>query len=465
MDFDSLIAQRMARFPVLLNHAQFDYKEYQRYGIEWCIRNELRPLTNGFGANGVRGGFIADEMGLGKTLTVIGAMFCNFLPHTLIVVPPILLTQWFNEILKMSGHRALCYYGQKKATITMEQLEKAPIILTTYNTLLPDDCVLKLRGWNRVVFDEAHHLRNARTRRYRSCKQIQARVRWLVTGTPIQNKKHDFLNLAAIIGLKTVDKAYILRRTKAEVGIEMPALQNHNCVVEWGSQKEMLLSEELHALLPGQTGVDSDKRRQLAERLGPGGALLAMLRARQSCILPELMRTNVKRLVDSMCRDEYMDALNHCSKLDAVMETMISRKDNGKGKIVFCHYKQEIDTIAKRLLAAGFVKVVCCDGRSTARVKRMLKEPADALIIQIQTGCEGLNLQEHFSEVYFVSPHWNPSVEDQAIARCHRLGQQKQVDIFKFEMKGFKEKTVTVDKYINHVQDLKRSIGKEILDV
>jgi SNF2 family DNA or RNA helicase len=166
-----------------------------------------------------------------------------------------------------------------------------------------------------------------------------------------------------------------------------------------------------------------------------------------------------------MCRDEYMDALNHCSKLDAVMETMISRKDNGKGKIVFCHYKQEIDTIAKRLLAAGFVKVICCDGRSTARVKRMLKEPADALIIQIQTGCEGLNLQEHFSEVYFVSPHWNPSVEDQAIARCHRLGQQKQVDIFKFEMKGFKEKTVTVDKYINHVQDLKRSIGKEILDV
>ena len=54
--------------------------------------------------------------------------------------------------------------------------------------------------------------------------------------------------------------------------------------------------------------------------------------------------------------------------------------------------------------------------------------------MQIQTGCEGLNLQDNFSEIYFTSPHWNPCVEDQAIARCHRIGQKKTVYVFKFEM-------------------------------
>jgi SNF2 family DNA or RNA helicase len=100
-----------------------------------------------------------------------------------------------------------------------------------------------------------------------------------------------------------------------------------------------------------------------------------------------------------------------------------------------------------------------------------LAEPADALVIQIQTGCEGLNLQHNFSEIYFVSPHWNPCVEDQAIARCHRIGQTKPVDVFKFEMRGFKKDDtseldpITLEKYVNKIQDIKRDISRQILDI
>jgi SNF2 family DNA or RNA helicase len=81
-------------------------------------------------------------------------------------------------------------------------------------------------------------------------------------------------------------------------------------------------------------------------------------------------------------------------------------------------------------------------------------------------------LQRHFSEIYFVSPHWNPCVEDQAIARCHRIGQTKPVNVFKFEMNGFKNEKNQLDKmadpnslekYVNYVQDAKRVISKEIL--
>jgi SNF2 family DNA or RNA helicase len=116
-------------------------------------------------------------------------------------------------------------------------------------------------------------------------------------------------------------------------------------------------------------------------------------------------------------------------------------------------------------------KVVCYDGRNSGGENlASLADPADALVIQIQTGCEGLNLQHNFSEIYFVSPHWNPCVEDQAIARCHRIGQTKSVDVFKFEMRGFSGDKgseivpIALEKYINQVQDGKRVISKEILE-
>jgi SNF2 family DNA or RNA helicase len=85
-----------------------------------------------------------------------------------------------------------------------------------------------------------------------------------------------------------------------------------------------------------------------------------------------------------------------------------------------------------------------------------------------------LNLQQNFSEIYFVSPHWNPCLEDQAIARCHRIGQTKEVDVFKFEMSGFvKKKTsndssdldpITLEKYVNKVQEIKRDMIRKILE-
>ena len=246
----------------------------------------------------------------------------------------------------------------------------------------------------------------------------------------------------------------------------------HDCIVPWNNRHEMMLSEEIHSLLPEQTRVSIEKRKKLADVLGPGGALVAILRARQSCILPNLMRQKMELFLNlGFIPSEYLEALESSSKLDAVIQVMVERKDNGKGKIVFCHYRDEIDVIAKRLTIAGFNKVVCYDGRnSTATNLLKLSEPADALIIQIQTGCEGLNLQQNFSEIYFVSPHWNPCVEDQAIARCHRIGQKEPVHVFKFEMSGFaksdyeKEDPITLEKYVNSVQGLKREASKQILN-
>jgi SNF2 family DNA or RNA helicase len=200
-EFEQLILERMSRFRYLLDNAHFEFKQHQYDGVEWCIRNEQQPKPIG----NVRGGFIADEMGLGKTLLMIGTMFCNFLSHTLIVVPPVLIQQWHREIFRVTGHKALLFYGTNKKKIIISQLldNTSPIVLTTYSTLLKKDCLLKKITWNRVIFDEAHHLRNDKTARFSSCKEIKARCRWIVTGTPIQNKKKDFYNLCCAAGMTT----------------------------------------------------------------------------------------------------------------------------------------------------------------------------------------------------------------------------------------------------------------------
>ena len=128
------------------------------------------------------------------------------------------------------------------------------------------------------------------------------------------------------------------------------------------------------------------------------------------------------------------------SKIDAVINSIISRKGNGNGKLIFCNFQGEIDTIYTRLFNNGITRICIIDGRTTQfeRAKNIKNNILfEVIILQIQTGCEGLNLQEHFSEVYFVSPNWNPFVEKQAVARVHRIGQKKEVSVFMFQMNDF----------------------------
>lgn len=472
-------------FEMLLTKSGFGFKKHQFEGVQWCVRNETE--------NVIKGGIIADEMGLGKTILMIGTMFLNQVKKTLIVLPPILIDQWYNEIYKSTGHKAVIYYGKNKQKLGFAELSKACIVLTSYNTLLP----LKSKKtkkvlvnhlfdikWDRAIFDEAHHLRNMRTNRFLSCKKIDARIKWLVSGTPVQNRRSDFYSLCNILGFRPevyknvlnvpqIVKDYVLRRSKAEVGIQLPPVHIENIVVPWKSHNEKLLSEEIHSLIPNQSGVSYKKASAVADMIGSTNdqkaiMLIAMLRARQSCVLPALMKAPIKRCVIEDESGKYLDALEYSSKLDAVIKLILERKDNEKGKIVFCHYIDEIDMIAKRLLEGGLKKVVTYDGRNSGSTVKLC-EAADAIVLQIQTGCEGLNLQKYFSEIYFVSPHWNPAIEDQAIARCHRIGQEKEVNVFRFEMDGFEQmpeqdlKPINLEKYVSKVQGFKRDIALSTL--
>lgn len=459
------IQERLDKFHWLLDHAHLDKKEYQSRGVQWCLENELRTEV-------IRGGFIADEMGLGKTIMMIGTMIAHF-QRTLIVLPVVLVEQWCREIYRITGHKAIVYHGTRKtkAKYTLEVLSKAPIVITTYGMIKKNDAesVLHQVRWGRIIFDEAHHLRNRKTSLFAGARMLRARIRWLVSGTPVQNKKQDFFNLCALLripasfyaekdNLAILTRNHILKRTKKQVGIAIPDAVVHKKVVSWATSTERILSEKIHSML-------AFSRTQFPQGEKPlhfknFDIIQLMVRAKQSCIMPSLMKGAF------CCANGAEDTETGTSKLDAVVQTILERKENGNGKLVFCHYRAEIDTIAQRLRDGGILQVATIDARNKMKSRaQILTRQNDVLILQIQTGCEGLNLQENYSEIYFVTPHWNPSVEDQAVARCHRIGQQKDVSVFRFEMDGFDEEDVSrsFDNYVNTIQERKRGIVCEII--
>lgn len=423
-------------FSKYLERSNLSHKPYQIEGLKWCLSNELceNPVGN------IRGGFIADEMGLGKTILMIGTCLCNLLPKTLIVLPVALIEQWYSEIYRTTGHKAVIYHGANKPI----SLELSMIVLTSYDTIANQ--TLQNINWDRIVFDEAHHLRNKKTKRLISAKLLKSKIRWLVSGTPVQNRKKDYETLCSVVDRsEKIDPQYIrqnfvLKRTKREVGIIIPELTHTELQVTWKNEAEKKLSEDAHNGL-----LNSDVSCKLT----------TMYQSRLSCIFPKILLTSKNNW---WITPEYEKAMNESSKLDKVSETILSRKENGKGKLIFCHYRKEIDELYRRLREGGMNNIAIFDGRVPYNKRQeILSQKKEAIILQIQTGCEGLNLQENYSEIYFVSPNWNPAVEDQAIARCHRIGQTKEVNVFRFTMSDEN----AMDNYINKTQESKRFIINE----
>jgi SNF2 family DNA or RNA helicase len=474
---------KVMNFQEFLQHSKLDSKDYQREGVEWCIdreqgvyldeeREQIDQETSSPQSQYCRGGIVADEMGLGKTIMMIATIVCNFTMPTLIVLPNVLLEQWKEQIYKTTGHRAIVYHGQVKKILTVNQLQHMPIILTTYGTVLADarkDKKLQQVKWGRIICDEAHHLRNRRTKVAKVVGSLQTKIMWLITGTPIQNHINDLFSLFDILKisnkvytdvekLKNIISTIVLKRTKKEVGIKLPQLKINRIKSDWVNSKEQALSEDIHDKLSfsllKQKPIDNNLR------------LSTMLCARMLCVYPKMATKYLHKLKTmGYIDDENFEGLNQASKMDSVIAKIVERKANGNRKIVFANFKDEIDHIKSTLTTNGLT-VESIDGRVASKKKRqeILSSDIDVLILQIKTGNEGLNLQQ-YNEVYFVTPDWNPKVEEQAIARCHRLGQNKEVHVFHFVMDNFdlENKTMNIEMYSENVQTRKREIGEQVL--
>lgn len=454
------------KYKKFIDKSQAHDKSHQRDGVRWMLERELvrkKICVGNVNFKLPRGGILADEMGLGKTIQLIGLMSIRFI-KTLIVVPFSLMEQWKCQIKRFLGFSPIIYHGTNKSKHSLEYLKnEAHIVLATYNEIsgkrMSENLVqfmshLHLVRWGRVIFDEAHHLRNKVSLLSMGADSLFSRTKWMVTGTPIHNKVSDLINLYEIIGYKEMaminleflNEYACLKRTKKDIIMKLPELTKETILVPWKNEKEKTVAQDIHTSF---NFCSVEFEREIMDEvleIYAKGVFSRLSRARQCCIMPELLN--------------HITGLNieKSSKLDAIEQHIMKRETNGC-KIVFCHYRREIDELEKRLILKK-MSVAKMDGRTVpSERKEILKSPKQVLLLQIKTGCEGLNLQD-YSEVYFTSPHWNPAIEDQAMARCHRIGQKNKTKVYSFVMDNFGEmgKGLSLDQHCMKIQEIKRGL-------
>jgi SNF2 family DNA or RNA helicase len=417
-------------------------------------------------------------MGLGKTVQMLGITLLNPKKHTLIVCPVALMEQWAAQTRRFLGHDAYVFHGVASFTKDgIERLSSSPIIITSYSTMVARASAISAIHWNRVIFDEAHYLRNSNTAMFMTAFSLNIDHCWLVTGTPLQNRISDLRSLCTILGLDVDTTSadqfqdllphIMLRRTKESAGIVLPPLTYHNVHVPWSNPIEARIARDLHSLISFSL-VDVDNVDAVINLLASSN-LSAILRMRQICTLPSLLGPSVikhlRDIDDSSIRQNYGRLLQAHSKMNAVVDTIRSNIGSDHRAMIFCNFRAEMDFLHSNISRLG-LSVGRIDGSTTPdeRVKLLAagEDSPRVLILQVQTACEGLNLQ-HFDQVLFVCPPWNPAVEDQAVGRAFRIGQKRPVVVWRFMMEGFHpddpdDDSLSIDSYCDLVQQRKREL-------
>lgn len=499
--------QRNPFYPIykkLCDFGKMQIKLHQIQALLWMLKRENTPDESSMG---IQGGIIADEMGLGKTFQMISLIVCNFKKRTLIILPPILIQQWIDAFKAITGHFPFVYHKKFNKYINVQRLQHSPIVITSYamistGTKKPINILHKIK-WNRIIFDEAHHIRNKNTGAFAGASTIRTNIKWFLTGTPIQNKMNDLYALYDILGMKRqfyrkkdnhqfIKENFILRRTKNDVDIKLPDVVINHVMIPVNDFENPIF-DELHSVLPFNVEKQTDNTnslddedigddtniineitikgsKKLKDSFIPETRLFTRLydnilpifiKARQLCIYPPILQKTIydnKDLIENP-KDfvSYYKNSVDTKKLDTLISFIQERRENLK--IVFCYFKMEIDYLSRKLSSINIQNKII-DGRITLIQKNsIIRKSPEVLILQIQTSCEGLNLQQ-YSEIYFTSPHWNPAVENQAIARCHRTGQIKNVSVYKFI---FTSSNTSIEEYILSIQKYKRNLANKIL--
>ena len=336
-----------------------------------------------------------------------------------------------------------------------EIYEDNPITITSYGLLGKQKSFIIEKKWKRVIFDESHHIKNRKTSCFKGCKELISEIFWFISGTPIQNTikdvygplqllKYELISIKRKLERKEILKSCLLKRSKKSVGLKLPKMNKHDIFIEWENNDEEKIAKSAH--IRAELINMRENNENLYEVTGSEKKIVRLLRAKQSCI-----NTNMVPITNSL------DKVKISTKIEKVYNT-IKEIGFAKPKLIFCQFHSEIDMLYDSLskdIEEHDLSMEKFDGRTTIEKRRdILKNSPHILILQIQCGCEGLNLQQ-YKEVYFISPHWNPAIEDQAIARCHRIGQTEVVNVYKFYMNKLYDGD-SVDLYIKYVQDRKR---------
>ena len=410
-----------------------ELRHYQQEGLNWL------NFLDDFGF----GGCLADDMGLGKTIQVIA-----FLLHqkekgrdlpSMVVVPATLIFNWQAEIQKFAPSlKVYTIYGAERPKHT-GLFDQFDVVLTSYGTLLYDIRYLKAYTFNYVFLDESQTIKNSNSQRYRAVAMVKSRSKVMLTGTPLENNTFDLygqfsLACPGLLGSRQhfkdqyalpIDKfhdtrkaeelqkkirPFLLRRTKKQVATELPEKTEMVIYCEMGDEQRKVYDSykmEYRNFLMSQRSEDLSRQTM--------HILKGMTILRQICNSPALLRS-----------DQFYG--NASAKIDTLMEE-IESKEKAHKILVFSSFVTMLDLIKTELQKRKipFSYLTGQTRKRAAEVSRFTEnEDVRVFLISLKAGGTGLNLTEA-DYVYMVDPWWNPAVENQAVDRVYRIGQQKHV--------------------------------------
>ena len=447
-----------ANIPQNLNNV---LRDYQKAGIMWLKQLSVMDF----------GGILADDMGLGKTLQVLAYIHGEGAgTPTLIVTPSALMYNWLNELNRfIPDASALIIDGSKDERAKLvETISGYEFVITSYPLLRRDTALYKDLEFEYFFIDEAQHIKNPRTMNAHAVKRINARHRFAVTGTPIENSLSelwsvfDFImpgylydlhtfreqyeypimrgaNPALALDLRSKIKPFIMRRMKSEVLNELPERIENTIYADMTEPQRNMYSAFLEIA-----------RNETAQYLADGGSskmriLTLLMRLRQICCHPSLFDGGYKR--DS-------------GKLNLLMELIESAIAGGHRILVFSQFTSMLAIITEELNHRQ-ISSFYLDGKTPPKDRADMAErfnngENDVFLISLKAGGTGLNLTGADMVIHY-DPWWNPAVTDQASDRVYRLGQTRAVQIIKLASRG------TIEEKILRLQEKKRSLADDII--
>jgi len=462
--FENLLKPHTISVPQKLNAK---LREYQKRGVEWGVSN----LLNNFGI------ILADDMGLGKTIQTIAIML-HLYEHdrikekALIVVPTSLLNNWQAELSKFAPTLSFSlYYGQGRV------LNETQIIITTYDTL-KRDTLLKETRFDLIVIDEAQKIKNPQTQAAQSIKAIEARYKIALSGTPVENSLSElwsifdftlkgylgelaqFINryakpieiekdAAAAKILQDITAPFMLRRLKSDKRIisDLP---------------DKIVIDEYASMTPKQAALyqsivdETLQKLQNTETQNRSGLIFKLItELKQTCNHPR----NFDKISDAD-----FELSGKSTLLLELLEPIVAR---GEKVLIFTQYVQMAEILANIIEKELLIEPLILDGSLSKKAREEVVAKFETanenpiFILSLKAGGVGLNLTSASNVIHY-DLWFNPAVENQATDRAFRIGQKRNVFVYRLITKNsFEEKIDNMIKSKIALGDMSIAVGEK----
>ncbi len=439
-----------------------DLRPYQKQGYGW-----LKALSDsGFG------GILADDMGLGKTLQALALLTHHHIEQkaghpSLLVVPTSLVSNWQNEAARFAPHLKILNLHGRNRHERFQSIPSHHLVLTTYPLIHRDQDALFAHEYELAILDEAQAVKNPAARTAKLIRNIDARQRIALTGTPLEN---NLLELWALFDwlipgflgdrkrfgkefrrpieklgdgatqerLSNRIRPFLLRRTKDDVLEELPPKTIIDETVSLGSGQAQLY-ESVRAAMDKRVREAVEERGLARSRIT---VLDALLKLRQVCCDPQLVKLKTATKVKESAKR---------ARLNDIIEQLMS--ENRK-VLVFSQFVEMLRLIESDVQKHDW-KYAMLHGSTRNReveIEKFQSGHAPLFLISLKAGGIGLNLTAADTVILY-DPWWNPAVERQAMDRAHRIGQDKPVFVYRLFCED------TVETAIQAMQEKKQALA------